>query len=189
MSVGEQENRALTEREAKTLAQLRAEYPRESTAKARLAAPHQLRRARVLDDAIQMRNALMAEFEAAGMTKKEGMSRCWGHILAKFLPEGTEDLEGGLFDEESTPNLVRDILWAYDHLDNIHAMRSQSPSAGAWSLMKWARQYRNRFFEHMMPKALAAKKLEQPGQEKLEEIDPTIDEIDRLLKQVTDDFK
>jgi hypothetical protein len=58
--------------------------------------------------------------------------------------------------ERQSPNLVRDTLWAYENLPNRKAKPEDAPTVGAWSLLTWARRYRNRFFEILLPKAMAA---------------------------------
>ncbi len=60
-------------------------------------------------------------------------------------------------DDDVSPDLVRDTLWAYDHLEHSGVKPDSAPSRDAWLLLKWAREYRSRFFESFLPKAKAAK--------------------------------
>ena len=57
-------------------------------------------------------------------------------------------------DDRQPPDLIRDVLWTYGALENRQAKPDDAPSLGAWSLLCWARQYRNRFFEKILPKAM-----------------------------------
>lgn len=57
-------------------------------------------------------------------------------------------------DDRQPPDLARDTLWVYQNLENRRAKPENAPSLGAWSLLLWARQYRNRFFEQVLPKAM-----------------------------------
>jgi hypothetical protein len=59
--------------------------------------------------------------------------------------------------DESQPNLTADILWVYAHLDHPTDRPENAPSAGATSLLSWARSARGRFFEQVLPRALSAK--------------------------------
>ena len=88
--------------------------------------------------------------------------------------------------EGGEADLIRDILWAYRGLDWRNARVQDAPSAGAWSLLKWAREYRNRFFEQMLPKALAAKEREKDGgeAEELKGERLRIEECYRILKSL-----
>lgn len=84
---------------------------------------------------------------------------------------------------KSGPDLVRDTLWAYENLDNRKAEKQGAPSPGAWSLLNWAREYRNRFFEQLLPKAMAKVESAAP-QEEVEEKDPGLDEVRAMLGQL-----
>ncbi len=77
-------------------------------------------------------------------------------------------------------DLVRDTLWAYENLANRRIKASDAPSFGAWSLLEWARQYRNRFFEQVLPKAMLSKPPED--EENIREEKKSIAEIERVLK-------
>ncbi|MFH1184671.1 MAG: hypothetical protein V1755_06485 [Chloroflexota bacterium] len=88
--------------------------------------------------------------------------------------------------EKLEPDLVRDIMWAYRGLDWRNARVQDAPSAGAWSLLKWAREYRNRFFEQMLPKALAAREREK-GEGEGEEVKgerKSLEEVARVLRSL-----
>ncbi|MCC6126017.1 MAG: hypothetical protein IT426_13715 [Pirellulales bacterium] len=54
-------------------------------------------------------------------------------------------------------DLVQDTLWTYENLANSRIKASDAPSVGSWGLLLWARQYRNRFFEQVLPKAMTNK--------------------------------
>ena len=83
----------------------------------------------------------------------------------------------------NSPDLARDILWAYERLEDRGARPEDAPSLGAWALLKWARDYRNRFFEQVLPKALAASKAGGAGGgDDPEDADPGIEEIERMLE-------
>jgi hypothetical protein len=67
------------------------------------------------------------------------------------------DVDALLERPDQLPDLTRDTLWAYENLLNRRVKPEDAPSLGAWSLLIWARQYRNRFFEQLLPKAMSAK--------------------------------
>lgn len=83
-------------------------------------------------------------------------------------------------------DLVRDILWVYWALDWGNVRVQDAPSAGAWSLLKWSREYRNRFFEQMLPKALAAREREKGEGEGEEEKGErkSLEEVARVLRSL-----
>jgi hypothetical protein len=55
---------------------------------------------------------------------------------------------------EGRSSLVADTFWVYENLEQKRIMPDEAPSRGAWSLLQWARQYRSRFFEQFLPKAM-----------------------------------
>jgi hypothetical protein len=87
-------------------------------------------------------------------------------------------------DDPSSPNLVRDVLWAYANLENRKARPDSAPGRGAWSLLCWARNARNRFFEQLLPKALDARNHEPEEQQMIREEEIKIAEIEKMLEDM-----
>ncbi len=86
-------------------------------------------------------------------------------------------------DHDGQPDLVRDTLWTYENLARKGVTPKDAPSLGAWSLLNWARENRNHFFERMLPKAMAA------GEKKAEHCEQQIGEgrgLKYIEKQVED---
>lgn len=81
-------------------------------------------------------------------------------------------------------DLVQDTLWAYEHLANRRIKASDAPSCGAWALLEWARQYRNRFFEMVLPRAMAARPPE--ADENVRKEKKSIAEIRGVLERIRD---
>jgi hypothetical protein len=108
---------------------------------------------------------------------------------AHRAPAAPATLDGGvdidaLLDragDRPPPDLVRDTLWAYEHLANPRAKPGDAPSLGAWSLLQWARKYQIKFFEALLPKAMANKPPEDEGNIRQER--RSIAEIERILEQ------
>jgi hypothetical protein len=90
-------------------------------------------------------------------------------------------------DETGTPDLIRDIIWTYDNLDNPQQKPGDIPSPGAWSLLKWARKYSNRFFEQMLPKALNVKEKSDTDDEDFRHEKKAVADIRAMLQGVLDD--
>ena len=87
-------------------------------------------------------------------------------------------------DDGAPPDLVRDTLWVYQHLENKAVRPDQAPSRGAWSLIRWAREYRSRFFEQFLPKT-AKDADDSTDHDLVAAEEKSIDEIRGILKQVT----
>jgi len=79
-------------------------------------------------------------------------------------------------------DLVQDTLWVYENLANRRIKASDAPSCGAWALLEWARQYRNRFFEQVLPKAMLSKPPEDEKNEREEK--KSIAELQKMLEKV-----
>jgi hypothetical protein len=59
---------------------------------------------------------------------------------------------------------IRDVFWYYDRLDDPGVQPADAPSLGAWHLLGWAREHRDRFYTSLLPRALLAQAKEShPG--------------------------
>lgn len=107
-----------------------------------------------------------------------------------FPPAAEEDFDVDALLQRSgdrqPPDLARDTLWAYQHLANRKAKPLDAPSPGAWSLLQWAKQYRNRFFEQILPKAMAAYTSDDEQDQRRER--KSIDEITSILGRMEEQW-
>ena len=86
-----------------------------------------------------------------------------------------------LLADRKPPDLTRDVLWVYDHLADRNAKPQDAPTAGAWSLLLWPRRYKNRYFEMILPKAMANR---PPGEEDhVREAEMRAEEIEAVLRK------
>lgn len=147
-------------------------------------------------EASQYRDEVRRELRSQGKPRAEAADAAWDAMMAKYpaLPPAEPASQGpapeaealdldGLVErlEGNEPDLARDTLWAYENLENRKARPEDAPSVGAWSLLKWAREYRNRFFEQLVPKAMTArtKRVEEDGLG--ENGDPGLKEVEKML--------
>ena len=167
-------------------------------------------------EASKFKDAVVKELRAQGMKKIEAVEEAWRRMAEQFPslkpdsdprpgpgvdgghptgPQGEPpgdggDDEGVLLDpaeERESPDLVRDTLWAYENLENRQAKPDQAPGPGAWSLLRWAREYRSRFFEVFLPKALAAKGRKEDDERKIPEEERSIEAIREVLQTLLKD--
>jgi hypothetical protein len=89
--------------------------------------------------------------------------------------------------DRQPPDLVRDSLWVYENLPNRKVKPEAAPGPGAWSLLQWARKYQNRFFEQVLPKAMAARRPEEEEDQKGERM--AIAEIEGILGAMQKSFE
>lgn len=89
-----------------------------------------------------------------------------------------EKFEGG------SHSLVRDVLWVYERLEDRRAKPEDAPSLGAWSLLIWARGARNRFFEQLLPKALAKQSEAGDATGQFAD-DPDLGDLKKMLDDLT----
>ncbi|HBO43784.1 MAG TPA: hypothetical protein DD670_07600 [Planctomycetaceae bacterium] len=153
--------------------------------------------------------ASKAKDETISRLRKEGMKRvdasdeAWRRIAEQFppLPKPTESEQSNAAltrdgdDEDpleawnvdtagASPDLVGDILWVYGRLDSGQTVGGNAPSRGDVNLLRWARNSRNRFFEQVLPKALAAQKRGYVAV--LEEsAEPDVAQAERILRDIT----
>lgn len=165
----------------------------------RCALMKRLRREKRWEEADRFKNEAIREFRKHKVPKEEAREAGWAAMEQAYppLPEPEPDPEATVeetepeFDVEAVlaaskgnpPDLVRDILWAYENLENRKAKPEDAPSVGALSLLVWARGARNRFFEQLLPKALAAKAKREGEEAEAEDEDPGLEEVERMLRE------
>ena len=171
----------------------------------KIQAYHRLRKEGRWEEAGVYRDTIKRNLRKDGVDKDEANETSWQLTIEKFPPlpkeekpkeekpakkkeEPTEAIE--LIDVEkmsaksSEPDLARDIIWAYDNAANAKAKPEDAPSVGAWSLLKWARDNRNRFFEQLVPKAMATKAKEDTRDEGEDNVDPELEEVRRTMRML-----
>jgi hypothetical protein len=162
-------------------------------------------------EASKLKDTAMQEFRGKGMKRDEASDAAWEAMATAFppLPPAEESISevpnmatgnphgyGGhdedlialdallkRIGDQQSPDLIRDSLWVYQHLANRNAKPENAPSLGAWSLLQWARQYKNRFFEQVLPRAM----LNKPDEEKKEQVrreKSKIEDIKALLEEL-----
>jgi hypothetical protein len=137
-----------------------------------------------------------------GTPKTEAIDAAWQAMIDRFPPIPAEPVQLPLDETDlsvdyavlaerlgdSRPDLTRDSLWVYEHLENKQIQVSDAPSLGAWSLLKWARESRNRFFEQLIPKAIAAKQKQADDQEFSRKEQVSIEEVEDMLEEFNATF-
>ena len=159
----------------------------------KIVATERLRRDGRWEEASMYRDEVRQQLRGKGRTKKDANEEAWQAMSEKYPPLPKEEQPGSYQyggmelldispdDYDCESDLVRDTLWVYEHLQTSNATAEQAPSLGAWSLLLWAREYRNRFFEQVLPKAMVAKKkVEEYKQDVLD--DPGIEELEKMLE-------
>lgn len=73
---------------------------------------------------------------------------------AEYMPEELFEEMGEEWASVSDPDeFVRDVLWVYTAIER-RVTEKQAPSAGAWTLLKYARENKDRYFAAVYPKSL-----------------------------------
>jgi hypothetical protein len=122
-----------------------------------------------------------------GLSREVAALLAWGDLEEAFPPIQAAPYLGdtqanmpALTDNEiaavrgttsSTADLARDVLWVYEHLGDNHVSATDTPSLGAWGLLRWARSNPTRFFEQLLPKAQRA----ASGDDSPESADPDLE--------------
>ena len=147
-------------------------------------------------EAAQWRDEKRKQLRADGQIKAGSNEESWDAMLKQFPPlppsdhgqdgssstNGLELVDAGPDDYESQPDLVRDTLWVYENLVRKGVEAEDAPSLGAWSLLSWARQNKNRFFEQTLPKAMAIK--EKRPCEAVEEEEVSSEAVQRMVESI-----
>jgi len=76
-------------------------------------------------------------------------------VVSEVEAEADAEAVEKMLEKMSPVDFFADIRWVYSQLANKRVRAEQAPSSGAWKLLEWARKYESRFFEQLLPKALA----------------------------------
>jgi hypothetical protein len=136
------------------------------------------------------------------MTRAQANAEAWRRMVEAFPPPPKPEVPGAGQDDapaevaemldrldDAPPDLVRDTLWAYEHLEHKGVKPDSAPSRGACSLLTWARDYRNRFFEAFLPKAMAAKGKDEFEHENIQTDRNNMQQIRQVLTRFVETSK
>jgi hypothetical protein len=166
-----------------------------------------LRREGRWSEASLFKDAELRKLRSDGMVKTDASDEAWRRMAAKYpllearsmptttappaLPSlGTEsnNLDDTLFDfdgDSLPPDVIRDVNWVYANIANRQTKPEDAPGPGAWGLLQWARKYQVKFYETLLPKAMAAKRPEDD--ENIRQEKKSIDQIRAILKKMAED--
>lgn len=166
-----------------------------------------LRREGRWGEASKFKDTALADFRAKGMKRDEAAEAAWAAMAEAYPPlptlepepepeppgesagvdpsDGMEVLPEWIADAAPV-DLSADIRWVYSQLENKRVRPDQAPNAGAWSLLVWARKYQSRFFEQLLPKALAKGTDDGEGVKREKR---RIEDIELLIAKLEEDSK
>jgi hypothetical protein len=163
----------------------------------------------VEDPVSSVESAGAVEEESWPSTSVEERVRPWGPggtaTAAVAASEAAADAKAAKW-EAGQVDVVRDMLWAYDHIGDKRVRRRHAPSGGAWELLQYAKENKKtkgRFFETTMPKLIAVLERREKEAERAREaaraaseagraglmldgdvVDGGIGELERLMRSV-----
>lgn len=155
---------------------------------------HRLQREGRWDEATRFKDEKAAELRKNGMTRKDAQQAGWKAMGEKYPPLPEVDEPGDVQPVEpaidqrdvdailaraadNPPDATKGTLWVYQHLNHPTVSPADAPSLGGWSMLQWAKENRNRFFEQVWPKAAA--KMQTPQQDY--EDDPLLAELEEMI--------
>jgi hypothetical protein len=129
----------------------------------KIVATDRLRRENRWEMATQWRDEKRKQLRAKGLTKAKSNEESWDSMLKQFPPLPSSEMPDGIelvdiTPDDSQPDLARDMIWVYGHLNCKTVTTEDAPSPGAWCLLRWVRgggRSLDRFFSVMLPKAMA----------------------------------
>jgi hypothetical protein len=136
------------------------------------------------------------QLRAEGLSKAEANEASWQAMIEQFPPlETTVDgpSKGSLsnvvelvdFDPDnydSPTDISGDIAWTYANLARKGVEAEDAPGSGAWSMLVWARENPNRFFEQMLPKSKLIEKEAEEDIDRLEDEAQIVD-IHKMIEE------
>jgi len=125
---------------------------------------HRLQREGRWPEASKFKDDRIASHRSEGTSRKDSQLAAWEEMEQKYPPiaEPSElldpqDIPADSW-EDSGVDFAGDAMWVYSKLACAHILPEDAPSAGAWSLLQWAKGHKDRFYEQTMPKAIATRK-------------------------------
>ncbi len=125
--------------------------------------------------------------------RKEAVEREAEEAEEKRRAEEDELAEESLDLTAARTNLVRDILWVYERMDDRRVTKKSAPSRGAWWLLTHVRanaKNKDRFVHGLLVKAAIVQDKrdhEEAGKDAVEDVG--LDDVERLLGEVEKGMK
>jgi len=165
----------------------------EQVTESKIAATKRLTAEGSWDEACSFRDEVRQKLRAEGQTRAQAREGAWEAMLEAFPPPEPDSESDISFvvppewdSRSSSEDYVPAILWTLNNLDNEEVQPAGAPGPGAWSMLTWAKQYRNAFFEKVLPRALTVKP-KDPGAGKAEQDwgpRPSDEEVRALLEEI-----
>jgi hypothetical protein len=162
----------------------------------KIGATDRLRKEGRWEEASLWRDNKRKQLRAEGLTKAEANEASWQAMIEQFPPLQTtvdEPSKGSLsnvvelvdFDPDnydSPTDISGDIAWTYDNMARMGVEPKDAPGSGAWSMLVWARENPNRFFEQMLPKSKLIEKEAEEDIDRLEDEAQIVD-IHKMIEE------
>jgi hypothetical protein len=152
---------------------------------------HRLQREGNWDKASLFKDDCISRLRTEGKTRKEAqqaaweeMEQCFPPLPSESEPEALEASPSEWADRlsSSSDDFVGDVMWVYSRLGLPNVQPQDAPSSGAWSLLRWAKQHEDRFFEQILPKVMAkSAKTDSCAEEELIEERQSIATLEQLF--------
>jgi hypothetical protein len=151
---------------------------------------HRLQKDGRWDGASKFKDEFIAKSRSEGMNRAESRQAGWEAMEKKYPPlsnplkTSQSDSPDPEFDMklrdqcDSTFTAVhKDILWAYNNFEVSDVSPNEAPSRGAWGLMMWGRENRDKFFSQIFSRVIVNEKyIEEEKENEREEIVPMTQE-------------
>jgi hypothetical protein len=153
---------------------------------------HRLQREGNWDKASLFKDDCISRLRAEGKPRKEAQQAAWEEMEQRFPPPPSESEPVALENipsewadssSSSAVDFFSDAMWVYSSLGLSKVQPGDAPSAGAWSLLRWAKRHEDRFFEQILPKVVAksAKTVSCAEEEPAAKEEQSISELEKLL--------
>ena len=154
---------------------------------------HRLQREDRWAEASKFKDECIAKLRAEGKNRKEAQQAAWEEMEQRFPPQPSqsepvalEALPSEWADQlsSSSVDFAGDAMWVYSRLGLSNVQPGDAPSAGAWSLLRWAKRHEDRFFEQILPKVVAKSSKaasSSPEEELADKEKQSITELEKLF--------
>ena len=146
------------------------------------------------------RDEIRNELRDAGKKRQEARDKAWSRAIEEFSPltdepktpeaeVAVEDDFPDLAIDEDASDIVADAKWVYHHLSHKSAKAEDAPSAGAWSMLQWARHDPKQFFQSVAIKLLHQDTANANEEALVAAEEKSIDQLRARLEQIVQESK
>lgn len=169
---------------------------------AKIAITERLRADGRWEEAAKFKDSEVRRLRGEGVPAKKARQTAWEEMARKYPPADTNEaqVQHGLAEvnaeqitalADAPVDYLGDVVWVYRHMANPLVSLDDAPSMSAWGLLQYARKNKQRYYEVLLPPAIAGHTKAKGGNESAKDEAPEdtaqTNELSKFLAAVGSD--